>query len=58
MASEECLTRSLSPDKLSNEHLPEVGLVLSGRGVLQGDHGPGHRGQAWEEAGDGVSHAH
>ena len=47
-----------SPDELSDENLPEVGLVLSGRGVLQGDHGPGHRGQAGEEAGGGVSHAH
>ena len=51
---------SLSPDELSDEHLPEVGLVLSVGGVLQGDHGPGHRGQAREDAGDGVGvrHAH
>ena len=49
---------TLSPDELSDENLPEVGLVLSVGGVLQGDHGPGHRGQAGEEAGGGVSHAH
>ena len=49
---------TLSPDELSDENLPEVGLVLSGRGVLPGDHGAGHRGQAGEEAGGGVSHAH
>ena len=52
------ISRPLSPDELPDEHLPEVGLVLSGRGVLQGDHGPGHRGQAGEEAGGGVGHAH
>ena len=51
-------TTSLSPDELPDENLPEVGLVLSVGGVLQGDHGPGHRGQAGEEAGGGVSHAH
>lgn len=47
-------TTSLSPDELPDENLPEVGLVLSVGGVLQGDHGPGHRGEPLEDAGDGV----
>ena len=53
------VSSALAPDELSDEHLSEVGLLLSVGVVLQGGGGGGRgRGWVWHEVGGEPAPAH